>query len=160
MAEAIVHLALIGLREKGRADAQALSDLSAAGKADDTLLIAHEAEIPTWRQRAFNTDETPVGKPYKWNGQVYKLWQQHDATDQPDWSPDLAVSLWDICHTTDPKQAKEYVAPPGSRGLWHPGECCVQNGHVWKNLLNNHAYGPFEAPSGWEDLGPAIEVQA
>lgn len=160
MAEAILGLALASLREKGLADAQALSALSVAGEADGTYLIAHETEIPTWRQRAFNTDETPVGKPYKWNGQVYKLWQQHDATEQPDWSPDLAVSLWDICHTTDPSQAKEYTAPQGSRGLWQSGECCVKDGHVWKNLTDNHAYGPHEVSSGWEDLGSVSEVQA
>ena len=160
MAEAIVHLALISLREKGKADAQTLTNLSAAGEADGTYLISHEAEIPTWRQRAFNTDETPVGKPYKWKGQVYQLWQQHDATNQPDWSPDLAVSLWDICHTTDPKLAKDYAAPQGSRGLWQPGECCVQSGRVWRNLAINNAYGPHEVSSGWEDLGPVSEVQA
>lgn len=160
MAETIIHLALVSLREKGNTDAQSLCDLSTAGKVDGTHLIAHEAEIPTWRQRAFNTEDTPVGKPYKWNGQVYKLWQQHDATDQPDWSPDLAVSLWDICHTTDPKKAKEYMAPQGSRGLWQPNECCVYNSHVWRNLTGNHAYGPHEVPSGWEDLGDVAEVQA
>ena len=93
MANAIFDLALAGLREKGKADAQNLTALSVSGEADASYLIAHENQIPTWRQRAFNTEETPVGKPYKWNGQIYKLWQQHDATNQPDWSPDLAVSL-------------------------------------------------------------------
>ena len=160
MAEPIFELALEGLREKGRADAQALAALAVSGEADGTYLIEHETEIPTWRQRAFNTEETPVGKPYKWNGQVYKLWQQHDATNQPDWSPDLAVSLWDICHTTNPKFAKEYLAPQGTRGLWQADECCVQDGHIWRNLTPNQAYGPAEMPSGWEDLGSAAEVQA
>lgn len=160
MADPIFSLALEGLRDKGRADAAAVSALASVGEADGTALISHETAIPTWRQRSFNTDETPLGKPYKWNGQVYQLWQQHDATGQPDWSPDLAVSLWDICHTTDPKQAKDYTPPQGSRGLWQSGECCVQNGHVWKNLTDNHAYGPHEVPSGWEDLGPVSEVQA
>ena len=36
MAEPIFDLALESLREKGKADAQALADLSAAGKADGT----------------------------------------------------------------------------------------------------------------------------
>lgn len=160
MGEPIFELALEGLREKGKADAQTLAALSVAGEADGTYLIEHEREIPTWRQRAFNTEETPVGKPYKWNGQIYKLWQQHDATNQPDWSPDLAVSLWDICHTKDPKFAKEYMAPQGARGLWQEGECCVQNDHIWRNLTPNQAYGPAEMPAGWEDLGPASEAQA
>ena len=110
MANAIFDLALAGLREKGKADAQNLTALSVSGEADASYLIAHENQIPTWRQRAFNAEETPVGKPYKWNGQIYKLWQQHDATNQPDWSPDLAVSLWDICHTKTPNWP---------RNIWH-----------------------------------------
>ena len=158
MAESINALALEGLRMKGSADAKALSELAAAGTADGTYLIEHERSIPTWRQRAYNTEETPVGKPYKWNGQVYKLWQQHDATGQPDWAPDKAVSLWDICHTTDPKKAKEYAVPQGTRGLWQVEECCVQNGRIWKNLTADNAYGPAELPERWEDLGPVEEV--
>lgn len=160
MAESIFTLALEGLREKGKADAQALAVLSVSGEADGTYLIDHEAEIPTWRQRSFNTEETPVGKPYKWNGQVYKLWQQHDATNQPDWSPDKAFSLWDICHTTDPRSAKEYTSPQGTRGLWQAGECCLQDGHVWRSLTADNAYSPAEMPSYWENLGTAEEVQA
>ena len=81
-----------------------------SGEADGTALIAEEQAIPTWRPRSYLTEETPVGKPYRWNGQVYRLWQQHDATGQPGWSPDLAFSLWDICHTTDPARAKDYLS--------------------------------------------------
>ena len=160
MAENILKVTFERLREKGLADARALSAQAISGKADGTALIAAEDRIPTWRPRSYNGTDTPVGKPYKWQGQVYTLWQQHDAAGQADWSPDKAVSLWNICHTTDPTLAKVYVAPQGSRGLWQGGECCVQNGHVWKNLTDNHAYGPHEVPSGWEDLGPVSEVQA
>ena len=147
------------MREKGVNDATTLSAMAVSGEADGTYLIDHEAEIPTWRQRAFNTDETPVGKPYKYNGQVYKLWQQHDSTNQPDWTPESAVSLWDICHTTNSLKAKEYVPPQGSRGLWQVDECCTQNGHVWKNLFADNAYDPATLPERWEDLGTIEEVQ-
>jgi len=159
MAEKILELALESLRSKGRADSAAVAALSVSGDADGTYLIEHESEIPTWRQRAYDTEETPVGKPYKWNGQVYKLWQQHDATLQPLWSPDQAASLWDICHTSDPVLAKAYMAPEGTRGLWQVGECCVQSGHVWKNLTADNAYGPHELPDRWEDLGTVDNIQ-
>ena len=160
MVNPIFDLALKSLREKGRADAAELAVLAQTGEANGTYLINHESQIPTWRQRSYNTAETPVGKPYKWQGQVYQLWQQHDATDQPDWSPDKAVSLWNICHTTDPKQAKEYTAPQGTRGLWQSGECCVLNAHVWRILTADNAYSPVDLPASWEDLGPVDEVQA
>ena len=160
MAEKIHALALEALRAKGLADAQAISALAVAGEVDGTYLIDHEEIIPTWRQRPYNTEETPVGKPYKWNGQVYKLWQQHDATQQPDWTPDVAVSLWDICHTTNPALAKPYSAPQGTRGLWQAGECCTLNGHVWQCTVKDTAYSPEEFSANWMDLGPAEEVQA
>lgn len=160
MANAIVSLALEGLREKGKTDARALAALATTNEADGTYLIDHETAIPTWRQRTYNTEETPLGKPYKWNGQVYQLWQQHDATEQPDWSPDKAVALWNICHTTNPKRAKAYTAPEGTRGLWQVDECCIQSGHVWRSLTADNAYSPAELTANWEDLGLAEEVQA
>lgn len=159
MAEKIRELALESLRAKGMADAAALSERAVSGEADGTCLIGCEMEIPTWRQRAYNTEETPVGKPYRWKGQVYQLLQQHDATQQLDWTPDQAVSLWDICHTTEPAEAKEYTAPQGSRGLWQVGECCVFNDCVWKNTAADNAYSPAELPERWEKLGTVSDVQ-
>lgn len=160
MADTSFTLALERLREKGVADASALAAQAVSGEADGTALISQADKIPTWRQRAYNTGDTPVGKPYKWGNQVYQLWQQHDATGQPDWSPDKAVSLWNICHTKDPKKARPYIAPQGTRGLWQAGECCVQSGHVWRSLAADNAYAPNEMRASWEDLGASEEVQA
>lgn len=152
MAE-IVTLAREELKERGRADAAALAARAVSGEADGTELIAGEGSIPTWRQRDFSA--VPVGTPYKWQGQVYKLWQQHDASQQPDWTPDQAVSLWDICHTTDPEKAKDYQAPQGSRGLYQTGECCRYNGQVWRSAIDDNAWAPDAYPQGWESLGEA-----
>ena len=110
MAE-IRTIALEAVRQRGQADAQMLAERAVAGEADSTELTASQDIIPTWRQRDFSA--VPIGTPYQWKGLVYKLWQQHDATVQPDWSPDLAVSLWDLCHTTDPRLAAPYVQAQG-----------------------------------------------
>nr|DAD85696.1 MAG TPA: hypothetical protein [Siphoviridae sp. ctP6113] len=150
MAE-IVTMAQDELRKRGAADAAALAAKAVSGDADGTALISAEDQIPTWRQRDYSS--VPVGTPYRWQGQVYKLWQQHDATNQPDWSPDRAVSLWDICHTSDPAAAKEYQAPQGSRGLYQTGECCLYGGNVWKSKIDNNSWTPDAYPAGWENLG-------
>ena len=147
MAE-IITLAQEAMREKGTQDARALAAQAVAGEADGTALIEQEEKIPTWRQRDFS--DVPVGTPYKWQGQVYKLWQQHDATEQPDWSPDKAVSLWDICHTTDPVKAKPYAPPQGSRGLYQTGECCLWEGQVRRSKVDNNPYSPADYPDNWE----------
>ncbi len=89
-----------------------------------------------------------------------QLWQAHDASAQPDWSPDKAVSLWDLCHTKDPALATDYQPPQGTRGLWQEGECCVQVGHIWRCLTADNAYSPSELPERWEDLGTVEREEA
>ena len=153
----IVTMAKDELKARGKADAEALATRAVSGDANGTELMASQDQSPTWRQRDFSA--VPVGSPYKWNGIVYKLWQQHDATEQPDWSPDQAVSLWDICHTTDPAKAKPYLAPQGSRGLYQSGEVCLVDGNVWRSKIDNNAWTPSAYPQGWEDLGTAETVQ-
>ena len=150
MAE-IITMAKEELRARGKADAAALAARAVSGEADGTELTAGQEQIPTWRQRDYSA--VPVGSPYKWNGIVYKLWQQHDATNQPDWSPDQAVSLWDICHTTDPAIAGPYVSPQGTRGMYQTGECCTEGGHVYRSTMDNNVWAPSGYPDGWEDLG-------
>ena len=130
---------------------------SGGTESNNTALIDHEEMVPTWRQRDYSS--VSVGTPYKWQGQVYKLWQQHDATEQPDWSPDQAVSMWDVCHTTDPVKAKPYTAPQGSRGMWQEGECCVEQEHVWRCKKDSTVYPPSQLPDSWEDLGSTEDVQ-
>ena len=147
MAE-IITLAQEAMREKGIQDARTLATQAVAGEADGTALIDQEEKIPTWRQRDFS--DVPVGTPYKWQGQVYKLWQQHDAAGQGDWRPDKAVSLWDICHTADPARAKPYAPPQGSRGLYQKGECCVWEDQVQRSKVDNNAYSPAGYPANWE----------
>ena len=70
----IVTMAQEELKERGAADAAALAAKAVEGTADGTALIDQEEVIPTWRQRDYS--QVPVGTPYKWQGQVYKLWQQ------------------------------------------------------------------------------------
>ena len=86
------------LRRAGLREAQAVRDGAVAGTLDGTAVIAAEGCIPDYPEdgkRDFTA--VPVGSPYRYAGQVYKLWQQHNANGQTDWTPDKAVSLWDIC---------------------------------------------------------------
>ena len=65
------------MRSQGAADAAALAAKSVDVDVDGTALIAAEGQIPTWRQRDFT--DVPIGTPYRYKDQVYKLWQQHTA---------------------------------------------------------------------------------
>ena len=153
----LMAIAVEAVRRQGKEDAQVLAERAVSGKADGTELTASQDSIPTWRQRDYSN--VPIGTPYKWKRVVYKLWQQHDATAQPDWSPDLAVSLWDLCHTTDPRLAAAYVQPQGARGMYQPGEVCTENSHVWQCIQSDTGYPPSQLPGSWTDLGTVKEVQ-
>lgn len=153
----IVTMAKEELKARGKADAAALAARAVSGEADGIELMASQGTIPTWRQRNFFA--VPIGSPYKWQGIVYKLWQQHDAAEQPDWSPDQAVSLWDVCHTTDPARATPYVQHQGTRGMYQPNEVCTENGRVWQCTQADTAYPPSQLPGAWSDLGAAEVLQ-
>lgn len=88
----IVTMAKAELTERGRADAAALAARAVSGEATDGELVEKQAMIPTWRARDFSG--VPVGTPYQWEGMVYKLVQQHDATGNPGWTPDAVPALW------------------------------------------------------------------
>lgn len=141
---------LNAMRTAGAADASAIAAKSVSGEADDTVLIAAEEQIPTWRQRDYTG--VPIGTPYKYGDQVYKLWQAHDATNQPDWTPDKAVSLWDICHTTDPAKAKPYVTPQGTRGMYQIGDVCTEGGKLYRSTMKNNVWEPSAYPQGWKEI--------
>lgn len=85
----IVTLALEELEHRGGADALALAGRSVSGEADGTALIAGGAGHPHLAPPLLSHGRDSVGKPYRWNGQVYRLWQQHDATGQPGLEPGL-----------------------------------------------------------------------
>lgn len=149
-------LILNAMKSAGAADASAIAAKSVSGEADGTVLIAAEEQIPTWRQRDYT--DVPIGTPYRYGDQVYKLWQAHDATNQPDWTPDQAVSLWDICHTTDPAKAKPYVAPQGTRGMYQTGDVCTEGGKLYRSTMENNVWEPSAYPQGWKEITVGTEV--
>lgn len=143
----IVVIAEEELEARGKSDSAALAARSVSGEADGTELIDSENQIPTWRERDFSS--VPVGTPYRYEGQVYKLWQQHDATGQPSWNPRDAVSLWDICHTTNPEKAKPFVTPQGTRGMYQIDEVCTENGKTYRCIIPNTVHSPSQYSAAW-----------
>lgn len=88
----IVTMAKDELKARGKADAAALAARAVSGEAGAQELLDNQEKIPTWRARDFT--QVPVGTPYQWNGMIYKLVQQHDATGNSGWTPDAVPALW------------------------------------------------------------------
>lgn len=143
-------IVLNAMKSQGATDASILAEKSVSGEVDGTGLISVQHQIPKWRQRDFT--DVPIGTPYQYEDQIYKLWQTHDATQQGDWTPDKAVSLWGICHTKDPKLAKLFVTPSGTRGMYMKDDCCKYDGKIYRSKVDNNVYNPKDYPQNWEEV--------
>lgn len=139
---------------RGKADAL---DLRArAYDMDGTAIIAEERKVPVFDPTK-DYSEWPVFSPVREGEQVFKLLQPYNAANY-DGTPSTLPALWSICHTKDPAQAKPYLAPNGTSGLYAEGECCVKDGHTWKSKQNDNSWPPNEVgtESFWEDLGEKL----
>ena len=148
------ELVLDTMRKYGRTAAQAVQ--AKAPEMTGTELIAEEGYIPDFDPARDYSDWKP-GWPVRDEGQVWPLIQPHNAAHY-EGRPSTLRALWGLAHTTDPKQAKEYVAPYGTSGLWMMDECCTEAGRVYRSRVNDGAYAPSEYPGNWEDLGTVEEV--
>lgn len=148
-----IELVVKTLSELGRLKAESIREKFVAKEIDDTELIDNEDYVPEWKQMDYTNVAigTPVRDPFDDSGQVYKLWQQHDATNQPDWHPAVAVSLWDIAHTKNPDKAKPYVEPQGTRGMYMKDEVMIwTDGKTYRSTADNNVYTPETYAQWWE----------
>lgn len=84
----------------------------------------------------------PDGHAYKtgdkisYGGKTYKVLQDH--TSQPDWTPDVAVSLFaEIINQGIP----EWVQP-GSTNPYMKGDKVKHNDKKWESLIDNNVWEP------------------
>ena len=142
------EIVLTALRSLGRQDALTLR--SRAVDMDGTSVIAEEAKVPAWSPGR-DYSGWPVGGPVRYEGQVYKLLQPHNAAHYPGSTPANSPALWSITHTTDPMQAKPWAEPSGTSGMYMAGECVAwADGQVYRCLRDNTVHSPEALPEAWE----------
>lgn len=146
-------------RDMGRNDALNLA--KRANSMTPTQVIEEETKVPMF---VWGTDysKCPVGSPIAQivggEVQIFKMITPVNTAHYPNITPNTERSLYGLCHTTNPKKAKPFVEPLGTSGLYTEGECCTENGHVWRNLYPDNAYRPSVLPERWEDLGTIEEL--
>ena len=152
------ELYLEAMRAKGLADA---ADLQARSSAmDGTALYAEEEKIPDFQaaKAVKNMLERPVGFLCRSTaGRVVKLVQVYDSaiyTGEPEELP----AQWGFYWSTDPKKALPFVALATSP--YATGDCCTEDGHVWRSTIDTNTWAPSAYPQGWEDLGTVEEIMA
>lgn len=132
--------------EEGRRQALALQ--AAAPAMTGTEIIAEESKIPAW-DGSRDYSGWKAGFPVTDEGQVWALIQPHNAAHYPG-RPSGLRALWGLAHTTDPAKAKPWIAPYGTSGLYMAGECCTENGVVYRSVQDNNPYAPSAYPAWWE----------
>lgn len=150
---------LAKMREKGAEDAQALQNKAVAGEVTQTEIIDQEISVP-----AFNPKKDYTGwkkdSPVADEGQVWLLIQPHNAA-QYDGRPSTLRALWGLAHTTNPLNAKPFVEPYGTSGLYSAGECCTDPNYadpnqVFISKVNNNAYSPSAYMDNWDVYVPVV----
>lgn len=147
-------------RNLGKADALSLAN-RATGMTP-TQIIDEESKIPMF---VWGTDYSglpkgsPIAEEVDGEIQVFTMITPVNTAHYPGITPSKERSLYSLCHTTNPKRAKAWIAPLGTSGLYTINECCTDGGHVWQSIVSNNAYAPSAYPQNWLDLGTVEEVQ-
>ncbi len=76
-------------------------------------------------------------------GEIYRVIQAH--TSQADWTPDVAVSLYVIAHSTtqDPlDEPPEWTQPAGAHDAYQTGDRVTYNGQIWVSTIDANVWAP------------------
>lgn len=138
------------MREKGTYDAMQLQ--TTAEKMTGTELYAEDEKIPAFVSACANANmlNRPVGFVCKSSaGRVVKLLQVYDSTVYTT-EPEELPAQWGFVWSTDPAKALPYVAI--STSPYMTGDCCSENGVVFRSTIDNNVWAPSAYPTGWEKV--------
>lgn len=117
-----------------------------------TELNAESNYIPSFvaARAKKNMLERPVGFVCKSSaGRVVKLLQPYDSTIYTA-EPEELPAQWGFVWSDDPAHALPFIAL--STSPYMTGNCCSEDGVVYKSTLDNNVHSPKEYPQGWELL--------
>ena len=132
---------------QGRADALDLQERSA--DLTGTELNAEDDKIPSFRKAAarMNMLERPVGFVCKSTaGRVVKLLQPYDSTIYPQ-EPEELSAQWGFVWSQDPDKALPFIAL--STSPYNEGDCCTEDGQVFRSAMDGNVWAPSAYPAGW-----------
>ena len=138
------------LYDKGLADAANLQERS--GSMDGTQLYAEEEKIPEFlaAKALKNMLDRPVGFVCKSTaGRVVRLLQVYDSNTYSG-EPETLPAQWGFVWSTDPAKALPFVAI--STSPYGIGECCTENGKVYRSTIENNVWAPSAYSQGWEEV--------
>lgn len=138
-------------RERGRADAKSVQ--TNADSMTGTELNDAGDRIPRFAAavQKENMLKRPIGFVCKSSaGRVVRLLQHYDSTVFTQ-EPEELPAQWGFVWSDDPAHALPFAAI--STSPYMTGNCCEDEGEVWRSLIDNNVWKPSEYPAGWEVAG-------
>ena len=133
--------------EEGRRQAMSLQDRSS--QLTGTELNAEDDKIPEFRAavQQKNMLHRPVGFVCRSSaGRVVKLLQPYDSSifdQEPEELPAQFGFVW----SQDPAKASPFVSV--STSPYNTGDCCSEDGRVFRSAMDGNVWPPSAYPAGW-----------
>lgn len=140
--------ALAAVRDASRQAALYLQGRSA--EMSGAELYAEKGYIPEFTAvvAAGNMLERPVGFTCKSSaGRVVRLVQPYDSSIYQD-EPESLPAQWGFKWSDDPADALPFISLATSPYMI--GDCCTEDGKVWRSTADYNVYAPSAYPHGWE----------
>lgn len=83
------------------------------------------------------------------SGRLVKLLQPYDSTVYTQ-TPEELPAQWGFYWSQNPEDALPFVAL--STSPYMTGDCCTENGVVYRSTIDNNVWPPSEYPQGWEEV--------
>lgn len=144
------EIVLETMKRAGKLVAQSVQTRSS--EMTGTELNAESTYIPDFIAacKKMNMLARPVGFVCKSSaGRVVKLLQVYDSTVYTQEPEDLPAQ-WGFVWSDDPAHALPFIAL--STSPYMKGNCCTENGEVFRSLIDNNVYAPSAYPQGWEKV--------
>lgn len=128
-----------------RMKAQAIVDalVKLRGLATDEQAYEVPVLYPEWKVEM----SYEVGERIAYNGVLYKVLIAH--TSQPDWTPDVAASLFAKVLIADENVVSAWEQPD-STNAYMTGDKVSHNGNTWVSIIDNNVWEP--GVYGWEEI--------
>ena len=148
------EMILTVMQAQGKADAEKLQEK--AGEMTNMELYAERYKMPAFRKVLEKTNMLQLKAGQKDGfvcvssaGTVCRLLQNYDSaifTGEPEKLP----AQWGRVWSDDPAEAKEFTADANSP--YHKGNCCMENGQVFRSKMDGNVHPPSAYPDGWEPV--------
>ena len=144
------ELVLETLRRSGKLIAQSVQ--TQANEMTGIELNAESDYIPSFASacKKMNMLERTVGFVCKSSaGRIVKLLQVYNSDTYPG-EPETLPAQWGFVWSDNPAHALPFVAI--STSPYMNGNCCTENGEIYRSKIDNNVHSPSAYPDGWEKV--------